>query len=327
MDKEQTLASITKLSSESNITKKEVVEAFEKGVSKNVHKALSSFNISQVLYFIGGFIIFIGVSIMIWQNWTTLSNFTKIIATLGIGVAAYYVGILLNKEEKYGAVSFAFHLIGALVIPIGLYVFLDIAGSNFGTPGASSLIFGVLLAMYLSSYFVFKKTIFMFFSIVFSSIFFFTFTNFLIGTNPFFTDSKFYEYRFYVLGLSYLCLGYYFSSNIHKNLTGVLYSFGNLFFLGASLALGGWKPSQDVFWELIFIGQVFAILLFSVHLKSRSFLTFGTIFLMLYIFKITSEYFTDTLGWPITLMFCGIALIATGYYAFNVNKKYISPSS
>jgi len=124
--------------------------------------------------------------------------------------------------------------------------------------------------------------------------------------------------------LSYLFFGYYFSSTKQKDLSGVLYGFGNLFFLGAALALGGWKPSQNIFWEMIFPGLVFAVLLLSVHLKSKPFLTFGTIFLMAYILKITGEYFSGTLGWPVSLMICGIALIGIGYYAFSLNKKYLS---
>ncbi|MGH2611719.1 MAG: hypothetical protein ACRDFB_01560, partial [Rhabdochlamydiaceae bacterium] len=134
----------------------------------------------------------------------------------------------------------------------------------------------------------------------------------------------FYEYRVLFVGLSYLFLGYYLSSTLQRDLAGALYGFGSLFFLGAALSLGGFKPSQNIFWELIFPGLVFVILYLSVHLKSKAFLTFGTLFVMIYILKITGEYFSGTLGWPISLMFCGVALIGVGYYAFSLNKKYLS---
>jgi len=324
MDKQQLLSSIAELSSQNLITKDEVLQAFENEKEEKSNTLARKLGVSEVLYFIGGFIVFIGIAILIGQNWSTLNSFTRILVTLGFGIVSYLIGVLFNKEEKYGAVGYAFHLIAALVIPLGLSIVLDEAGYNNTSSVAQSFIAGVLFVMYLASFLVFKKPIFTFFTIAYATWFFFSFTNFFIGSNPYFADIKFYEYRFLLIGLSYLFLGYYFSSTEQRDLTGALYGFGNLFFLGAALALGGWKPSQSIFWEMLFPGLVFAVLLLSVRLKSKSFLTFGTIFLMVYILKITGEYFSGTLGWPLSLMVCGIVLIGIGYYAFTLNRKYLS---
>lgn len=327
MEKQEVLSSITTLSSQKLITKDEVLHAFDNGQEKKSSALTKDIGLSEVLYFIGGFIVFVGISVLIWQNWNTLNSFTKIFTTLGFGVVAYFVGVLLNKEEKYGAIGYAFHLIAALVIPLGLGVTFDQAGFNSTVAGTQSLTAGILFVMYLASYFVFKKPIFTFFDIVYATWFFFVFTNFLIGSNPYFADIKFYEYRFLMVGISYICLGYYLSSTEQKELTGALYGFGSLFALGAALALGGWKPSQDVLWEVIYPALICGVLFLSVQLKSKAFLTFGTIFLMVYILKITGEYFSGTLGWPLSLMICGIALIGIGYYAFSLNKKYLSTAT
>ncbi len=324
MDKESILSTITTMSSQNLLTKDEVVSAYERGKDKKVGSLTREVGISEVLYFIGGFIVFIGIAILVFQNWNSLNAFTKILVTLGFGIASYIVGVLFNKEEKYGAVGLAFHLIAALVIPLGLNIAFDQAGFDPGYPFMQSLITGIVFIMYLISFFVFKKTIFTLFSIMYATWFFFNFTNFLIGPNPYFTNMKFHEYRFLFVGLSYLFLGYYFSFTEQKALTEPLYSFGTLFFLGAALVLGGWQPSQNIFWELAFPLIVFSILLLSVKLKSKAFLTWGTIFLMLYILKITGEYFSGTLGWPLSLMVAGISLIGVGYYAFTMKKKYLS---
>ena len=157
---------------------------------------------------------------------------------------------------------------------------------------------------------------------MYATCFFFAFTNFLIGTSPF-NDVQFLEYRFLIVGVSYGFLGHYFASTIQRSLSSSLYGFGSFFALAASLALGGWMPDQNVLWEVAFPGLVFLTLYLSVHVKSKPLLTSGTFFLMAYILKITGEYFSGTLGWPFSLMLCGIALIATGYYAFSLNKKYL----
>ena len=39
--------------------------------------------------------------------------------------------------------------------------------------------------------------------------------------------------------------------------------------------------------------------------------------------KITFEYFTEGLGWPLSLVLVGFALMGIGYMAFYLNKKYM----
>jgi hypothetical protein len=46
--------------------------------------------------------------------------------------------------------------------------------------------------------------------------------------------------------------------------------------------------------------------------------------MMAYIMKITSEYFTQGLGWPMALIIAGLGVMGTGYLAFYLNKKYVS---
>jgi hypothetical protein len=124
--------------------------------------------------------------------------------------------------------------------------------------------------------------------------------------------------------LVYALLGYALTQTPHRALIGALYGFGMLLFLGAALALGAWKPDQNVWWELAFPGLVFGVMFLSVYLKSKAFLTFGSLYLMVYILKITAEYFADSLGWPLALVLTGLGLIAIGYLYFKLKKKYLS---
>lgn len=330
MDKTQLLNQITTFSEKNQITKEEVLLAFNAGHKNESKNALTrELGVSEMLYFIGGFIVFVGIAVLISQNWNSLGSAAKILVTLGFGVVAYCSGLLLNKEEKYGTLGAALHFIAALVLPIGLWVAFNLAGFLNSDSLVQTLISGMLFAMYFSSYFLLKKSLFLFFTIAYGTWLFFALTNFLIGGNPIFSDISFYEYRFLFAGLTYLFLGYYFSSSSsqEKALTGPLYGFGSLFVLGATLALGGWSPHQNLFWELLAPLLIFAFFYLSVYLKAKSFLTFGTCALMLYVLKITGEYFAGSFGWPIALVTSGLGLIVIGYYAFTINKKYLSSSS
>lgn len=323
--KEDVLLYIKTLAEQKIITKEELDTAYSSGSGITTDAVLvNKLGISEILYYIGGGIVFLGIAIFLSQNWSTLGFGTKVLATLGAGIAAYFVGVLFSGNERTETVGSAFYLISALVMPIGLYVVFDNAGFDASSYGSQSLISGILLGMYALSYVLYRKNVFTLFSILFGTWLFFSFTSYMIGGIPFFDIGKFYEYRLLVVGISYMLFGYAFSKNERAPLSNFLYGFGILGFLGSALALGGWKPEQNVFWELIYPGFIFGALFLSVHIKSKSFLTWGTLFLMAYILKITSEYFSSGLGWPLALVIAGLSMIGVGYMSLSLKKKYLS---
>jgi hypothetical protein len=324
-NKDEVLNEIRILAGQNAIGKEELIQAYDSGKGVRGDIALTKkLGVAEILYYIGGAVVFLGIMILLGQNWSTLGVAAKVMATLGSGIAAYFVGVLFNRDARTEAAGSAFFLISALVTPIGLWVIFDEAGFNANSFGMQTWISGILLAVFVSSYFVFKKNIFTLFSIIFATWMFFSFTGFLVAGAPHFNDWKFYMYRTLAVSTAYMLIGYSFSKNERVSLCWFLYGFGVLGFLGAALALGEWKPNQNVFWELIYPGLVFGALFTSVHIKSKAFLTWGTIFLMAYILKITAEYFSTGLGWPLALVIAGLAMIGAGYMSFSLKKKYLS---
>lgn len=323
--KEEVLQYVRSLAEQKIVTKEELDSAFEAGSGIKTDVVLTKkLGVAEILYYIGGAIVFLGIAILLAQNWSTLEFGTKVLATLGAGIAAYFVGLLFSRDERTETASPAFYLISALVTPMGLYVVFDNAGFDAGSYGTQALISGIMFGSYLLSLLVFRKNIFMLFSILFGSWLFFSLTSLMVGGASFFDDWKFYMYRVLVAGVAYILLGYAFSKDERAPLKGFLYGFGILGVLGSALALGGWEPNQNVFWELIYPGLVFGALFLSVHIKSTSFLTLGTLFLMAYILKITSEYFSSGLGWPLALVIAGLAMIGVGYMSLSIKKRYLS---
>ncbi len=322
MEKKELLGHIQHLASRGVITKEEVASAFEEGIHGNASEISHQGGISRILYYIGGAVVFFGISILIFQHWATLNGATKILSTLGSGVAAYIAAVFLSREKLLEPIGRAFYFISALVMPLGLHVTFHIAGIDTGSHGIQSIVSGILLITFLLSYLVEHKSVFVLFNIIFGTWLFFSLTNFIVGGRPGF-EWEFSAYRVLCVGVVYALLGYYFFETPHRVLTGALYGFGALCFLGAALALGDWEPQQNWFWEMIFPGLVFGVMFLSVYLKSRSFLTFGSLYLIAYIFKITAEYFSDSLGWPLVLVLTGLGLIASGYLHFTLKRKYL----
>lgn len=321
--KEEVLNYIKTLGEQNIITKDELLSAF--GANKKTSEApfQNKATIIEVLYYIGGAIVFLGIAILIAQQWRDLGFAGRVISTLGIGIATYVSACFLIQKEKTQGIAAAFYLISALVIPMGLYVVFDEMGFDLSRHGMQSVISAILFIVFLSSYFLFKKNVLTLFSIIFGTWFFYAITNYLAAGNPLMYQYKFFEYRTLAVGLSYILMGLSFVKTKEYPLTGPLYGFGIMGFLGAAFFLGGFKPSQNVFWEMIYPVLIFGTLFASISLKSKAFLTFGTLYLMFFIFKITGEYFANSIGWPISLMFAGFAIIATGYMAVTLKKKYL----
>lgn len=335
MDKTTLLNDIQISAAEGSVTIEELVEAYHLGtgaVSSGVIISQSEqpkedpalkkhLSIGDIFYYLGGGIVFIGIAILISGSWDTLNSFTKILVTLGVAVIAYIIGVLLSQVEKYEGVAQACYLISALVAPVGLYVTLYLAGMDHNSVGVQVIMTFILLGTYGTSALIYRKTIFLVFTILFGTWFFYALTSMIVGSNPVITYN-FYLYQTLLTGLSYVLLGYYLAGSDHREgLSKVLYGFGILGFLSSALALGGFFPHANYFWELIFPILVFGIIYLSVTIKSRAFLVWGTIFLMAYILKITGEYFSKGLSWPVALVIAGLLLIGVGYYSVYLGKR------
>jgi hypothetical protein len=291
--------------------------------SRSAKSSLAS-RLSAVLYFIGGGVVFLGMVFLIAQEWNHFGTGMKIFVTLGSGIAAFVVGVLFSNQQRLGAAGPAFFLISALLLPAGLFVTYDEAGVNIELLTAQIQIAGMLFGMYLVAYSVIRKNVLLTFAFIFGTWVFFAITNYMVRGAPVIDDWEFINYRILFSGLAYMLLGYSFTGSDREALTGWLYAFGVCGFLGAGFALGGWKPTQSVFWEAVYPGLVFGIILFSTHLKSRILLIFGSLALGAYLTKITAEYFSDSLGWAFSLVLLGFLLMGVAFLAVRVNRRYVA---
>lgn len=279
--------------------------------------------ITEILSYMGGGIIFLGIVILVGQHWDELNFIARLLVTLGSGIVAYVIGVFLIRDDKTEMMANPFFLISALVIPVGLIVVFDEAGFSSDALMMQSLMSVTCLVMFLFSYFLLHKNIFMFFSIIFGTWFFFSVTSLFFG-DDILSNGDFYWYRFFTVGIAYILLGRSFSMGNLAPLSGILYGFGSLSLLGSALMLGGWKPEQKPFWELIYPLLVFGILYLSVMVKSDAFLVWGSVFLMIYIIKITSEYFSEGMGWSLSLIIAGLAMIGVGFMSLYLKRNYIN---
>jgi hypothetical protein len=280
-------------------------------------------HLSEIFYYLGALIIFLGISVLVGQNWEALNSITRVLLTLGAGVVFYVVGVALVNNKISDKISVPFFLLSGFLIPSGLYILFDSVKVNSFSVWLHTFIWGISFLFFWLSEVYFRKIILTLFTCIFGLFFFFALTDWVLGAAELKLEYNYFAYRVLTAGFVYLILGYIYQEN---NFRSVLVWFLNLaglgMFLGASMYVGGFKPEQNIFWELLFPFLAFGAIYLSTIIKSRAYLIIGTLFLMGYFGKITTEYFSDSLGWPITLIVIGLLMIGIGYWSVQINRKY-----
>jgi len=319
MEKITLLSEIQTAITRGELSKEEVLALFG---DKTVVKASSPVRTITLLYYLGGAIIALGLIVLVTQNWEFLSSILRVLFTLGVGSAFLSGAILLAREERLGRLPEVFHMIAGVLIPTGVFVTLNeyAVGGGDMAPG---LIFTILMFAYLLIWKYFGNALVLFLSIAYGSFAMMLLTNGLVGYSPIFDATNFDAYRFSALGISWVLLGIGLRKHTAETLIGFLYAIGSIAFLAGTFALGGWKPEQSVFWEIVYPGLVAGTFFAALGLGSRSMLVFASIALVGFVAKITSEYFSQSIGWALSLVIIGIVFIVVGYATYYFQEKYI----
>ncbi|HAO64368.1 TPA: hypothetical protein DCQ44_00095 [Candidatus Taylorbacteria bacterium] len=325
MNKDQILAAITEMSRKGEISQQEILQAFgSTGLAGAVEvperKKSLRLTVSQVLSSIGGLVICIGIIVLIVQHWNDMSSFLRILVSLGVALAAYAVAVLFWHYQNLKATSSVIFAVSLVLLPVGLLVTInEIFGINDILP-VQIIVSSICFIIALISLFLYKRNLFIVASVAFGTwLYFVVLTQLLDSSGSILSNSDIYAYITMFAGLAYVLMGYSFDKvdTSRKHLSNWLYRLGLVAILISGLVIGG-------IWDVLYIGLVFAVIMLSVYVKNRTFLWLGGIFLMVYIIKITSQYFSEGLGWPFALVLAGIMLIAVGFFTSYIARKYIS---
>ena len=318
MDKEQLLQELRRHAQSGDITESELHSVFyERGERISlVHKKGFSLNVVNVLYGIGGLIIFAGIVALIAQNWGELPTIARILITLGMAIVLYISSVLFFFK-KYNVLAQILFAVSYVFFPLGIGVSLYEFDVEIETGGVSFILLCLTLLAAVS-YLILKRTaVNALFAIIFGTFTAYAFLTYALS-NSVRVDGDIYLYLTLVLGLSHGLLGYVMrpSPDIATSRLGqLLYTTGSLGVLTPAVALGG-------VWDVLAVFVIVAAFLLSVYIHSRGMLVLGSVFLIIYLFKITAEYFAGSVGWPVALIFIGIATIAIAIGTFKINQKY-----
>jgi hypothetical protein len=325
MNKEELLQELSTKISTGEISREEMINRFslapetQRVVGEENAKSSTPFSVTKMLYVLGGVIVVIGIVIFVSQIWDDIGSFARILVTLGLGFLITAIGSMLLKSKPEDNIGTVFHFIGGMLIPGGAMVTLNELNVDLVSLWPVAITFGIIFAFYLLLNSVHKNAILTFFAIANGTAFVYLVVEAIVD-GPFYRNKDLYAYLTMVIGASYLLLGHAFRDGWNKKLIGVLYFFGITGFLGAAFS----QVFDSVPWQMLYFLIVIGGLFLAVYMKNRSILVMSTLFLIAHVSYITSEYFADSLGWPISLVILGFVFIGLGYVSVNINKKYIA---
>ena len=328
--KDQVLNSIRQLAAAGQVTESEVIGAYRGGAgmpagasvasaesSKTSHQTM---NVSRVLYFIGGLVVLIGIIVLIQQNWREFNSLTQILITLGVGIVAYVMSLLLQSREDLKVPSQVIGVIAGIIMPVGLGVLLHNLNINYATAEMNVLMAGVMLVIFGLPLILWRQISFTIFTVAYGSWLYGALVRLILrNMDMAYYTWHLYQYFIMALGAAYLLIGHGMSKSDRKDLRRfslTLYTLGAIAVLAPPLSIGG-------AWDLAYPALVLAAIFGSIYLHSSALLRLGAFFLMAYLVKISAKYFSGNLGWPLALVLAGLLLMGVGYFTYYLNKKYI----
>lgn len=319
MQKEQLLQELKQQVDAGIINRADISSLFIENVQADTQKKNSSVNVVNVLYGIGGIVILSGVIALIAQNWDELNSFVRILVTLGMAVAVYASAVLLNSKN-HQVLSEVLSAVSYVLFPLGIGVLMYEMDVQIEALQVS-IILTALIILAVASFFLMKRGVtHLIFSVIFGTLAAYAYLG-TVYSDFIMQSAKPYLYLTLALGISHGLLAYTLRQPHQKHSINVLgsylYATGTFGLLVAALSLGG-------IWDVLFVFVVVGTFLLSVYLHSRGMLLWSSVFLIFYLFKITAEYFAQSVGWPIALILIGITTIVVAIGTFKVNQKYFA---
>ncbi len=303
--REEALKQIVSLAHEHRLASREIAAALAEP---------SSFSKNRTALFfasIGGVFIFSGIAAFINMFWQDMNSPSRVIITLGSGLALFVTGLLAANDVRYRKISAPILLVAAILQPTGLFVLLH----EYFPPSndlryAGLFVFGVMLIQQFFCWCATKRPVLLFFALMFGSATISIIFDLLGISN---------KWNAVIVGISLLNLAYGLAKTNYRPMAGFW------FFQGSILLLGGlFAVLQKSTLEPVYLGVTCFTIYISTVMRSTTLMVVSVIAMLFYIAYYTEEHFVHSIGWPAALILLGFVFIGTGVVAVRLKKKYIT---
>ena len=267
---------------------------------------------SRILAWVGGIFILCGLGFFIETFWADMNAAARIILYLGAGLVMLVVALVFIENAHYEKSTLPLFLLAALFQSGGILVAFDELGTG-GDPQVAVLAMTVvMLVQCLLVWRVHRLAVHVFLSLWFAA---FTLGNLLdiIGLD--------WDVQSTLTGAAILAAAFSLNSSTHASMAAFWFLAG-----GIMTGYGVFDLLEDSPVHILYVGYAGAIIYLSTLVRSRMLLFTGTCAMIGYLGWFTSEYFADSIGWPLVLIIIGVVFIGFSVFAVKISRDYITGS-
>src|SRR5579864_6145552 len=116
MDKQNLLQEIKSAAASGELSRQELLDAYSAAQPNLQIQTGRRVTFAESIQYVGSGIVFIGIALLVANNWQTLTVVAKILATLGSALVAFAVSAALLRQKKTRGLAYSFALISILVM-------------------------------------------------------------------------------------------------------------------------------------------------------------------------------------------------------------------
>ena len=262
----------------------------------------------RLLGYLGGAFIFAGLGLFIEMIWFDLASFSRVVITYGAGLVVFILATLFLKDPRYIKTSTPLFLVSSVLLPMGMFVFLNEYSDSNDEQLASMFVFGVLACQFMCTFYFLQRTNLLFFGYLFwnASLGIFMERSGVSG-----------EFLGLGLGLSIMMVTWVIDRTQHRAIAPFWYFLGSMGLLWSVFDLIEGIRIID----LLYFPLTIFMMLLSARIQSRTLLLVSTLSLLGFLGYFTDEYFADVTGWPIALIIMGFMLVVVSAYAVKLAQR------
>ena len=311
--------------------------------------------------YLGAIFIGAGISTYVGTFWDTMGSAMRIFLTLGVGYALLIVLVSALHENQFPKLVMPITLACVVMMTGGWFVFLDEMFPDSDNWRAATLfVCGVLAVQKGALFGKYHRTVLAFTTLIFIYGFMhvgldmlglpIAYIAIILGASVLVVSTALEKSSHRVLsepalliGVSWLNSGLFdriamfTSANWASLVTGVclmLTAYGLYkadryprlialgYLIGSIMAYSGlFDLIEHTSAELLFLAVTASVLYLCVVLESRALLFTTVIAMLSFIGYYSAEHFSDSLGWPLTLVLIGVAFLSVGAIALKVKRR------
>jgi len=303
-NKEEALLHITKLAKDYKLTLQEIGACL-------THEALQHKGSSwliRLLSYLGAAFIFGGLSLFINMIWHDLGSSSRVVITYGPGLMMFILGVILLKHPSLKKASTPLFLVSAVILPIGMFVFLKEYAEGHDGQLAAMVVFSLIACQFFCAFLILQRT-----NLLFCSYLFWNGTMGIVMERANIPG----ELLGTTLGLSIMMTAWFMDRTCHRAIAPFWYFLGSV---GLLWSLFDWVEGIRNL-DILYLPVTILLMFVSTRMQSRTLLLVSTVALLGFLGYFTDKYFANVTGWPLALMIMGFMLISASAYAVSLAQR------